>query len=1497
MSQIIKVQKLQEGGTTPNVNKGKRLTFKVNDQLVDMYEQDLNAEFENYKSGLGKYGKNVGDWNNDYNHLINKISEGQASGNYFDFKVGDNSANAIKYGGESTNTERGLKDNGNTAKIGLLSGITGERNQGARNAALLDFLGGTVARSKKAFDAAEQTRFDDEQSKLKKEKDEADAKQKAIDTDGINDTIGQFNFNKNFLSQSLTGGDANEGDVETLFRTYHKDPKNQANLSRGYLQRLKNSALAGKLDSEDARMAFNNGRTLDLKDVTNSLRNMNLDDPKINYQAAFDSLGLGNEFRSLNDKSVYDKLLVSDQLELKRQNEALGLGTTDTATGTDTSKGATTAATGGDGSETVIESGEPKKIFDFSNSSWDNFRDVKGTWNGQEKTFGEWEDSFLDPNRKAHQKELDLYNSLYAPGGELATLRDQYTSTADDWIKTQDSELWQSKIGFFGGDKYNHNPYRGISKFYAGAAGAIKDVEAFRDITDNFNTGGAKRNHQYRVVQEREADPKNKYQGGIPKIKLKVLGPNGYISNAKVQAGKIPGSYNIVVPRANGVNDTYFLGNYDVDRKQGKSEVGFAGVNKYQFGGVIGKEAIKSTDVRNLTGGTHEVTDTDALEIGALLADITTLGATAFGPAGGTVAGIAGLASTAATARARSNRGEDWANWGLAADIGLDLASVIPIAGSLAKTSKIVRSVSRMAPRLKMLLGAGSLVGGSMATANALKGISEGDYSIENFSTLAKGLTGLVTGKRLTTDSKLAFKKADSSSHIKLNVKGDDVNLKLSGNQLESLDGKTLSEQKKIIKDIFNKGKDAKINAEDISIGTNKGFGLKGIKPTMSKEKSLDIKTIQGENVLRTEADYGDNPFIAKLRERAVKRQIMMNPELNAGGIDGEGRYNLKAKTYPGMNRTVEKIPEGRRLAETAGPDGTPAEMAKKPSIKSQTDYRSEFANVHEASNLKTGQARTLDKINEALTKVTLSKPKADSKPMKITISKDDTNLIGLDKSIEWKDAVKYKKEVAKETSETVQNIAKRVGKRTPRKKKAKSDIKTLETGGTLVPKFQNSGLLPKIKAPNIQNLGPMLGTLNKQRNSYLSGVINNFKPFDKDFYANNPTAIVDGRNTQGSYLGESASVSKPSTNPLMGRGASAVIAPTTSGSGISVNKNDLSEWARALANRRAHGMLDTRSSVALATAPVEVGMSIRGDVIGQAGYANAANKLRRAGNTPLSTDTGVNLAGRLASESKATDLELQGNIQNAGVLKQQEGQATQMAQQYAGVRADVANRNAQALAAKEQAERVGNNTRLTSMFKSIDNAWARQNAMGYQKEARTQGINDQLHMLDAQNTPIGGTSKYAGMTGIQASNELSTKYDKIVQTLSTTTDPRVRADLESQLKVIKDEMNLVQNDIKRKGLNTLKNSPRSGDMNLNFGNFNLGKGKPNVTSAFAKGGRLSMSDRRELENIKQDHKKELAWYKNYAKFIDNKANNDSNQAIASEKELSALIKRALGGK
>lgn len=201
------------------------------------------------------------------------------------------------------------------------------------------------------------------------------------------------------------------------------------------------------------------------------------------------------------------------------------------------------------------------------------------------------------------------------------------------------------------------------------------------------------------------------------------------------------------------------------DRKREYLVPLYTQIESKQKGGLIGttvtdNKEIKTTKVEdskdiNKSAGTKNkgiswdsLTSADKMQLASIVMDLGSLGLTMIPGVGGVGAAVAGVGGTAAQFSADVKRdGLDWGDAGSAlVGLGLDVATLLPGLGSAAKLSKIGKGIAKIAPVIKGILL-------SVGAADGIKGLNNilrGDYSIDDFRSVANGLSaGVGLGRKV----------------------------------------------------------------------------------------------------------------------------------------------------------------------------------------------------------------------------------------------------------------------------------------------------------------------------------------------------------------------------------------------------------------------------------------------------------------------------------------------------------------------------------------------------------------------------------------------------------------------------------------------------------------------------------------------------------------------------------------------------------------------------
>ena len=206
-------------------------------------------------------------------------------------------------------------------------------------------------------------------------------------------------------------------------------------------------------------------------------------------------------------------------------------------------------------------------------------------------------------------------------------------------------------------------------------------------------------------------------------------------------------------------------------------------VERMQKGGLIGTtvaddKSVKTVKVEdskdiNKAAGTNNkgvsfdsLTSADKMQLASIVMDLSSLGLTAV-PVYGNIAGaIAGVGGTAAQFSADVKRdGLDWGDAGHALmGLGFDVATLLPGLGSAAKLGKLSKNIAKIAPIIKgVLLAAGAVNG-----VKGLNNILSGDYSIDDFRSVANGImAGVGIGRKVGEINASKMKKPADIETVK----------------------------------------------------------------------------------------------------------------------------------------------------------------------------------------------------------------------------------------------------------------------------------------------------------------------------------------------------------------------------------------------------------------------------------------------------------------------------------------------------------------------------------------------------------------------------------------------------------------------------------------------------------------------------------------------------------------------------------------------------------
>lgn len=149
---------------------------------------------------------------------------------------------------------------------------------------------------------------------------------------------------------------------------------------------------------------------------------------------------------------------------------------------------------------------------------------------------------------------------------------------------------------------------------------------------------------------------------------------------------------------------------------------------------------------------TYKMNSYDYARLGAVASDILGIGISAVAGAGNIGAGAAGVASSFADLYADSEDDLDWGDIGsFAVNLGLDIATFIPLVGTAAKFGKATKGLKKVVPLMKAALVAGGAIQGADSLRSFVHKVETDGWdslSSNDIANAARGIQGLIGGAR-----------------------------------------------------------------------------------------------------------------------------------------------------------------------------------------------------------------------------------------------------------------------------------------------------------------------------------------------------------------------------------------------------------------------------------------------------------------------------------------------------------------------------------------------------------------------------------------------------------------------------------------------------------------------------------------------------------------------------------------------------------------------------
>lgn len=1466
---------------------GNKYRMVVNGENIELDDYQLDSYASKWlASANGAFGRDEDMYASiaEYKQLI---KDADASGNPYQFTVGQDGASSIMTNQGVSAENRGLNEKGKVARPNMFTGFKGDRGKAARFAVLNDFVGDVATQLLNDKRSEAQSAFDKSQADIKKAEED-----KKLSTSNLLKGKMAYLNGYNFF-----GTGQGSKSIEALNIRYNKlDDKGRLTADKNFLVNMKNALASGEYDDNelikliesDPNMAGMSG-----KDRLAYIRGLNLDDPNTNINDVYDKLGYGNFKYELGDKDLYEnyqrKMQQAALAHEQVMNPAAG---TDPVTNVDGTPQVELTPEQLAADAAAKQATVNDQVLDWSNNpdaTYYNVQNLKIDFLGTPMTVSEMYNKYsgVDPNTISEQEKA-TFEAIHKKVQQIVSQGHAMFKSGNGKGFVEWNNLWKDA-------NINQNPYASFGKDNA----QLKGMQGYSDYTGLFSNFKDPKNKGIKIMMESYADKNNgsayrptmlirNSQGRVSRIEgrlVKGMGDlyrfegSGKNSNIKFDLGRWDQN---PLSQENYQNYTFdndygwgggpkhlYRTGYDgklgpVTRKEG-------GVLKYQDGGSAPvqpqPQPVSNTNAAgwdlNLLGDAdgwatsagantplrgslqagdifaddYQLTDGDWAELGMIGADLVGMGLS-FAPGAGMAVGAAGAVSSGANAYAKAQRGEDW-GLDLAIDLGLDVATAIPFAGGVGKGAKFIRGLQSKSKVVRRLLQAGQLAGAGAGAVAAWDAIGNGDWSMSNIKSVIGGLQGLHSLKRSskTIENGLAYKSADAIHTAKVKVGGVNKDVKLSANELASLQGKSAVEQADLIKGVFLKT-NPNIKLEDIDVDMNTARKLNSVGSWFKKGQGVIGTKATGANV-NTEVpkvlNVNPDGFWAPLQRRAANRALINNPEL------GNGRYNNAfGKEYQGSFFGIKSNPKS--IAQGDAADVLSSETSKITGNPKLDDFRKTFA-VNRSQN----DAEVKDVVFKQKVLESIESPERQAKVLEFE------KKIGRVREPKAKtetpeakatDQAKVEKPAAKESTPAV---------KPEEKVKATADqlksAAVTQTNQTRAQDTKEAVRKQRLVQRQKSNKSPVDNTPDATvKNEVRSKVENATK--DLEVRKQKSVERVAKRKEEERALNSRRSSTRKKAEAkkdkdkrrykeggiLFAQSGDVISASNLikEGKGLELKFNtvDFSELLRASANAHNALTMNVKQEVPLMTAPTMVHPTVKGNILSKTPYYNAANRYDLSAKTPINPDASLNLAGRLSAKAKSNEVRLQGDLINAQSIAQQEAALQQSEQIGANMRAEVANQNTARVAAGVQKEREHKNLLRQNAFQSFDNYWRNSNITKYQKEQENQELARQEALIKASNNPVSEEfvktwgSKYRPMSYSAVNKSLNERYSILANK-----QYRGEALTDAESAEFRDIQGMLadsERDQKLSQINTIRNTGRLYDTSIKIG------GGTKVKPAFA---------------------------------------------------------------
>ena len=334
-------------------------------------------------------------------------------------------------------------------------------------------------------------------------------------------------------------------------------------------------------------------------------------------------------------------------------------------------------------------------------------------------------------------------------------------------------------------------------------------------------------------------------------------------------------------------------------------------------------------------GGMDDLNSYDIARGTAILTDIAGIAGSAILGAGNIGAAATGTVSTGLDLYADSEDGLDAADWGNAVlNLGLDVATLIPAAGTAAKSLKVVRGLKRALPLVqKMLIGA-SVIHGIGAGATVLDKIQKRGFdslTTDDYANIARSFQAMLAGGRAIKSSVAdarAFNKTKPERQKRSLEESIQTSLKTKQAKVkEKLRGEGKSEDDII--SILNTKKLSDSHITDNSKKFTNKF-IQGAKNTGNYVKDIGTREYTLNQKVRTPETQGEKFTNWAVRDVERRRSNMgiLSPRILEGqrqkvGFKGPDITTTRSNVTKALGPAVAKPKSAKQTKSTTKPQVT----------------------------------------------------------------------------------------------------------------------------------------------------------------------------------------------------------------------------------------------------------------------------------------------------------------------------------------------------------------------------------------------------------------------------------------------------------------------------------------------------------------------------------------------------------------------------------------------